>query len=103
MDKALIVVGFSHTLKSKTFPKVLEYINENVKSGEKIAVESPFSLEKIADFSLLEKKQNLSRDDLNNLALYSVCKKIQEKEGVVIPVEDSRLYRFAALHIQWYR
>src|SRR3989344_1081413 len=95
MNSETKVIGVYHTVKHPDYPKVLNYLKTEIRASEIVAVESPWSLEKI-----LEEGKNTANSSYQ--FLYNICILLGERGAEIKPVEDQRLYLIAAKLKWWY-
>jgi len=95
MESKPNIVGFIHHVKHPDYRKTLDFIRSNISSKDRVAVESPISLDEI--FSIGQSALPQYR------FLHSICSTLKEKDAIIIPVEDMTVYNLRASIRKWYR
>jgi hypothetical protein len=88
MPQDISVIGFYHTTKHPQYPEVLQYVERSVQADERVAVESPWTLERID-------AEGAANANASYRFLFELCTVIRKKHAHVIPVEDDELYRIS--------
>ncbi len=95
MPQNILAIGVHHTTKHPSYPEVLDFIEQTIHPEERIAVESPWNLDRI------DKEGADHRSD-NYCFLFELCTAIRKKHAHVFPVEDDDLYDLSGALRYWY-
>jgi len=78
------VIGLYHNIRHPDALTSIDFVKSTITPGQRIAVESPYSLTQIETFNEHAKPQFQFLHDL--------CTAISSRRGIVVPIENAKLY-----------